>query len=92
MTQDPYYELLALSNALGGEVGELQNVIKKLYRDDRPVGEEFIHEAGDVLHYLVRLIILMADDDGVEFVMDENKRKLDARRAASYPLGPPHLA
>lgn len=85
MAQDSHYEVLALSNALGGEVGELQNVIKKFYRDQHPLGDAFVAEAGDALHYLVRLIVFMCGPKGVEFIMDENKRKLDARRAATYP-------
>jgi len=48
--------LMYASNSLG-EVGELQNVVKKIYRDcDGYINEkhlaEMIHEGGDVLWYL----------------------------------------
>lgn len=72
-------EVLALSNALGGECGELQNVVKKIISKDlffttSPFEEAFVLEAGDTLWYLVRLIQKMGLD--VEDVMAANVAKL----------------
>ena len=54
------YGLLYLANALGGEAGELQNLVKKVYRDsggklqeDRR--EAMIDELGDVLWYVAAI-------------------------------------
>ena len=75
-------EVLALSNALGGEVGELQNIVKKLISKDRFFNEDILHdqfveEAGDVLWYLVRL--LYRSGYTVETIMKANIAKLTAR-------------
>ena len=52
--------LLYLSNALGGEAGELQNIVKKMYRDRGGIIEEdqrnqIISELGDVLWYVAAI-------------------------------------
>ena len=51
--------LLFASNSLGGECGELQNIIKKVYRDDtgNPNDRlnEMILELGDILWCWVRI-------------------------------------
>lgn len=72
-------ELLAVSNALGGEVGELQNIVKKLLRDGESLdlAHKFLLEAGDVLHYLTRLI--NARGYSVKEVQDANIDKLETR-------------
>jgi NTP pyrophosphatase (non-canonical NTP hydrolase) len=77
------YEFLAISNAFGGEAGELQNIVKKIIRGEHfystsDLDEMFVLEAGDALHYLVSLITLFGYD--VEFIMDANKKKLEARK------------
>jgi hypothetical protein len=77
-------EFLAISNALGGEVGELQNIVKKIIKNgdfynDSDLHDKFVLEAGDALHYLVSLIT--AAGYTLEFVMSCNVQKLDARRA-----------
>mgnify|MGYP001591021920 FL=1 len=77
-------EFLALSNALGGEVGELQNIVKKLlvqqvFLKESPLHDQFVLEAGDVLWYLVRLIHCYGYN--VEHVMAANIQKLETRRA-----------
>jgi len=81
----PALELLSVSNALGGEVGELQNIVKKIIRDgvlckDHQLHDAFVLEAGDVLHYLLSLIQLSGHTP--EHVMVENVRKLEARKQA----------
>ena len=52
--------LLYLANALGGEAGELQNLVKKVYRDNggklpEDRREEMIRELGDVLWYVAAI-------------------------------------
>ena len=48
-------QLLYASNSLGGELGEFQNVVKKVYRDDDgdPTGRmmDLVSEMGDILWY-----------------------------------------
>jgi NTP pyrophosphatase (non-canonical NTP hydrolase) len=74
-------EMLPVSNALGGEVGELQNVVKKIIRDGESgdLTQEFILEAGDVLHYLTRLVLNYGFT--MEYIQERNIEKLDSRRA-----------
>ena len=64
---------------LGGEAGETQEHIKKFLRDGRPLGNAFLLEAGDTLHYLTYLLgragYTLAD------AMAANVEKLDKRFA-----------
>lgn len=76
-------EFLAISNAFGGEAGELQNVVKKIVRGnvfltDSDLHEKFVHEAGDALHYLLSLITIAGYSPA--YVMAENVKKLDERK------------
>jgi NTP pyrophosphatase (non-canonical NTP hydrolase) len=78
-------ETIYVSLALGGEVGELQNKIKKYFRrkyytkghsegdELKQVGEE----VADILYYLGRLSELLDMDPSVEFMkkMEENKKR-----------------
>jgi hypothetical protein len=78
-------ELLAVSNAFGGEAGELQNVVKKIIRDgvllvDHPLHDDFVLEAGDAIHYLFSLIDLAGYSP--EYIMACNVRKLEERKQA----------
>lgn len=82
---DSAFEFLAVSNALGGEAGELQNIVKKIIKhgvfySDHGLHGEFVLEAGDVLHYLISLIQLGGYN--LETVMAANVQKLDARKQA----------
>jgi len=79
-------EVLALSNALGGECGELQNVVKKMISKNQFLGsnlvalelnDKFVEEAGDTLWYLVRLI--HKSGYNVKDIMDFNIKKLTER-------------
>lgn len=77
-------ELLAFSNAFGGEAGELQNIVKKIVKNDvlfsldSDLPEKFLYEAGDVLWYLTKIIMLMGYS--LDEVMQANIEKLDARK------------
>ncbi len=80
---DEVCEFLAVSNALGGEVGELQNIVKKIVRggyfyDTHNLHDELILEAGDVLHYFLRL--LRAANIDLDTVMEANIAKLEERK------------
>jgi len=82
-------DVLMLSNALGGEVGELQNVITKMLRDgtrtdtptlfDPTLSDQFVLEAGDSLWYLTRLIQKMGFT--LPMIEAENVKKLELRKA-----------
>lgn len=77
-------ELLAYSNAFGGEAGELQNIVKKIVKNDAlqngksDLFDKFVLEAGDVLWYLTKLVLLMGYS--LDDVMQINIGKLDARK------------
>lgn len=76
-------EFLAVSNAFGGEAGELQNIVKKIIRsgtfyDGSDLTEKFIHEAGDALHYLISLITLYGFTPA--HIMAQNVAKLEVRK------------
>jgi hypothetical protein len=78
-------EFLAVSNALGGEVGELQNIVKKIIREgvfysDTELHQAFVLEAGDSLHYLLSLIQMAGYN--VEHIMACNVTKLNERKKA----------
>lgn len=78
-------EFLAVSNALGGEVGELQNIVKKIIREgvfdcDSTLHDKFVLEAGDALHYLLSLIDLAGYN--LDFIIACNVQKLDNRKQA----------
>lgn len=80
LTQYPY-SLLFASNSLGGECGELQNMIKKVYRDDEgdPSGRlpDITLELGDILWCWFRLckILGVSPSD----VMSLNVEKMRSR-------------
>lgn len=80
---DEIVDFVATSNALGGEVGELQNIVKKITRDgvfydQHALHDELVLEAGDVLHYLMRL--LTAEGVSVDRVIARNIGKLEERK------------
>ncbi len=53
------FGILYQSNALGGESGELQNLVKKMIRDGSTVEKRraALIEAGDILFYLRQLLV-----------------------------------
>ena len=80
-------QFLATSNALGGEVGELQNIVKKIVKSssmysDSELHQKFVLEAGDAMHYLISLVTLAGYS--MEYVMACNMQKLDARKAEEF--------
>lgn len=84
---DEELEFLAIANAFGGEAGELQDAVKKILRsgnydadtvDAKGYWQDFVHEAGDVLHYLVRLLLHAGWT--LEEILQANINKLEARK------------
>jgi len=83
-------EVLALSNALCGEAGELANVVKKIiYKDvflkPSPLHDQFVHEAGDFFWYAFRLV--QRAGYKVEDILAVNKQRLEAKYAADKVEG-----
>ena len=79
------YNLLYLSNGLGGEVGELQNEIKKMYRnlhngsDKMPDKiDEIKLELGDILWYIHAIVnqLNLNIEDIYKINMDKNTSNL----------------
>ncbi len=78
-------ELLYISNALGGEVGELQNKVKKFMRNKywtkaHSTGiekESIAEEVSDALFYLARIAALLGIDMEQSFAkkMQENAQR-----------------
>jgi NTP pyrophosphatase (non-canonical NTP hydrolase) len=78
-------EILYLSLALGGEVGELQNLVKKVFRrkyhtkghSSDELEKELPSELADVLYYLLRLSASTGVDLEKAFKekMKENKER-----------------
>jgi NTP pyrophosphatase (non-canonical NTP hydrolase) len=75
---------------LAGETGELVDEVKKLIRDDGGVlndrrRQKFILEAGDVLHYFIRLY--KDFDVTIDEIIQGNVDKLTERRAKGAKVG-----
>lgn len=89
-THSHFIELLAVSNAFGGEAGELQNVVKKLVRDgvSAELYGKFVLEAGDCLHYLTRMVNSLGYT--ITEIQQANIDKLDAR-AREQKFTIPHI-
>ncbi len=75
---------LYLAVALGGECGELLNVVKKEHRDKREMRERVLSEAGDCLFYLVAL--LMKYDLSLEDCVRANEEKLSDANLQNFHL------
>jgi NTP pyrophosphatase (non-canonical NTP hydrolase) len=82
------YDLLYLSNGMGGEVGEAQNEIKKMYRllknttlenAKEQKRDEIKKELGDVLWYLTAICNKMdiSLTDIINENIDKNKKHLN---------------
>ena len=74
------YGILYQSNGLGGESGELQNIVKKMVRDGMTDEKRYaaLIEAGDIMFYLRQLL------QEIGFTMEEAAQaeldKLEAMR------------
>lgn len=62
---------------LAGEAGETADEVKRYFRDNKPMGNDFLLEAGDCLHYLTYL--LGRAGYSLEDAMRANVKKLDER-------------
>lgn len=59
---DKNEEMLFLSTAVGGETGELLNIVKKIRRGDNIPFSDFCDEVGDIVCYLDLLCTHMGTD------------------------------
>lgn len=78
------WDLNYLGVGLGGEVGELLNEIKKMYRDDnsqinKDRLEKIVKEMGDVMWYLTGIANKL--DINLETVLETNIEKLNKLKA-----------
>jgi len=73
--------LLWASNSLGGEIGEFQNLVKKIFRDHKGnamvLRKEMIDELGDVFWYWLFILEILGIEP--EKVLDFNMDKLHKR-------------
>ena len=78
-TQKKDFDLKYLALGLGGEVGEVQNEIKKLERDDNNIltqqrKSKIIEEMGDVMWYFSGILNRL--DTTIDNVLENNMNKL----------------
>ena len=71
-------EYLYLSTSLGGEVGEVLNVMKKCYRDGELNTIALWAELGDVMWYILRICHVL--NWNLENVIIDNHQKLTDRK------------
>jgi len=73
-------EIMYLSLGLAGEVGEVLNKVKKLFRDGDSADKraELRKELGDVFWYLVRLCDTLSFD--IDLILEQNYNKLNDRK------------
>lgn len=76
---DEMRELFIMSVGIGGEVGEVQELLKKHVRDGRDIHDDLLLELGDVLHYLTRIATQFGFT--LDQVMATNREKIEARHA-----------
>ncbi len=76
---NPLRDLYIMGMGIGGESGEVQELLKKHVRDGREIRDDLVLELGDVLHYLTR--IASQFDIKLTDVMEQNRVKLEARHA-----------
>lgn len=70
-------ELFIMSVGIGGEAGEVQELLKKHVRDGREIRDDLRLELGDVLHYLTRIAAQFGMTLGE--VMLANREKIERR-------------
>lgn len=72
-------ELFIMSVGIGGEAGEVQELLKKHVRDGREIRDDLRLELGDVLHYLTRIAAQFGMTLGE--IMLANREKIERRHA-----------
>lgn len=76
---DALRELFIMAVGIGGETGEVQELLKKHVRDGREIHDDLLLELGDVLHYLTRIAHQFGFS--LEQVMVANREKIERRHA-----------
>lgn len=79
MEAGPLRELFIMAVGIGGEAGEVQELLKKHVRDGREIHDDLLLELGDVLHYLTRIAAQFGFT--LDQVMATNREKIEARHA-----------
>ena len=72
-------ELFIMAVGIGGEAGEVQELLKKHVRDGREIHDDLRLELGDVLHYLTRIAAQFGMT--LEEIMLANQEKIERRHA-----------
>lgn len=72
-------DLFIMGLGIGGEAGEVQELLKKSVRDGREIHDDLRLELGDVLHYLTRICSQFGMT--LEEIMESNREKIEARHA-----------
>jgi len=87
---NPLRDLFIMGLGIGGEAGEVQELLKKMVRDGREIRDDLRLELGDVLHYLTRIATHF--DMTLPEIMAANRAKIDRRQArresAAMPAQP----
>jgi len=79
MEAAPLRELFIMAVGIGGEAGEVQELLKKHVRDGLEIHDDLLLELGDVLHYLTRIATQFGFT--LDQVMGANCEKIEARHA-----------
>lgn len=75
-------ELIHACMGLSGETGELVDLVKKSVNYGKPLDiEKLLNEAGDVIHYLARIL------DSYDFTLEHAKAANLDKLAARFPQG-----
>ena len=86
---NPLRDLFVMTVGLGGETGEVLELLKKHVRDGHIDRDDLALELGDVLHYLTRIALQYGFD--LQEIMALNMAKL-AKRAVERGFEPRPLA
>lgn len=73
----PLRDLYIMTAGLGGETGEILELLKKSVHNNRGIRDDLLLEAGDLLHYLTRIVHHFGFS--LDDVMLANMDKLDKR-------------
>lgn len=76
--ESPLRDLFIMTVGLGGESGEVQEILKKYVRDNIPLDRENLKlELGDVIYYVSRIAAMF--DIPLQEILDSNVNKLRHR-------------